>query len=117
MPSWFHQLDRAQDAADVVEIARDYFATWTPEELARLPRACRPGHVRTPSDIDDLHGSAVDAYRATRASGEELKALQILTTFLVHASLRLAQLRPAQSDDDSPVPPPPPPRQSQPRDY
>jgi hypothetical protein len=93
MLSWFHQLDGATSPAEVVAIARDYLATWTPEELARLPRACRPGRVRVAEDIDEMHSCAVDAYRTTRASGDELTALQLLTSFLVRASLRLAQLR------------------------
>lgn len=96
MLSWYQQLDSAQDVAGVVAISRDYFATWTPEELARLPRGCRPGRVRAPSDLEDLHACAVDAYRTTRASGDELKALQLLTSFLVHASQRLAQLKPPE---------------------
>ena len=117
MLSWFQQLDRAENAAGVVEIARDYLATWTPEEIARLPRGCRPGRVRTSSDLVDLHACAVDAYRATRASGEELKALQILTSFLVRASVRLAQLESAESDDGNSAPPPPSQRESKPRDF
>ena len=92
MGSWFQQLDDATSAGDVVAIARDYLATWTPQELGRLPRACRPGRVRAPEDIEELHSCAVDAYRSTRASGDELTALQLLTSFLVRASVRLADL-------------------------
>src|SRR5947207_490175 len=63
MLSWFQQMDKARDAGEVVDIARDYLATWTPGELARLPRGCRPGRMRAPSDIEYLHACAVDAYR------------------------------------------------------
>ena len=117
MLPWFQQLDRAQGAATVVAIARDYLATWTPEEIARLPDDCRPGHVRTASDLEDLHACAVDAYRSTRASGEELKALQLLTSFLVRANVRLAQVKAIDEDVDEPPPPAAPPRQSKPRGY
>ena len=122
MLQWFQQLDRAQGAASVVEIARDYLATWTPEEIARLPRDCRPGRVRSASDLEDLHSCAVDAYRSTRATGDELTALQLLTSFLVRANVRLAQLKAVDADDsddpnDSPTPPQPPIRQSKPREH
>jgi hypothetical protein len=93
MGSWFQQLDAAANASDVVSIARDYLATWSPTELGRLPRDCRPGRMRDPSDIEELHACTVDAYRSTRATGEELTALQLLTSFLVRASQRIAQLR------------------------
>lgn len=116
MRTWIQQLDRATDPIEVVAIARDYFSTWTPEEVARLPRSCRPGRLRAPGDLVELHGCAVDAYRTTRESGEELKALQLLTSFLVHANLRLVQL---QGDSDGPPgedPPAPPERHSRARD-
>ena len=120
MLSWFQQMDRAQDAGEVVDIARDYLATWTPAELARLPRGCRPGRIREVSDIEYLHSCAVDAYRTTRASGEELKALQLLTSFLVRASIRIAQLQARDPDASRGVNPAstfPPERRSKPRDY
>jgi hypothetical protein len=93
MISWLRQLDSATTLEEVVAIARDYLSTWTPEELARLPRGCRPGRLREPEDIEELHSCSVDAYRTTRASGEELTALQLLTSFIVRASQRVAQLR------------------------
>lgn len=120
MLPWFQQLDKASRVGEVVDIARDYFATWTPQEVARLPPTCRPGRVRDPSDIEDMHACAVDAYRSTRASGEELKALQLLTSFLVHASLRLVQLRASEADDPRPESPTstiPPKRLAKARDY
>ena len=118
MLSWFQQLDTARNPAEVVAVTRDYVATWSPEELARLPRTCRPGRLRTPEDIEELHACAVDAYRSTRASGYELTALQLITSFLVRASIRLAQLRAPQADDPSAdvSSTNPPRRQSQARD-
>jgi hypothetical protein len=120
MLPWFQQMDRAQDTGEVVGIARDYLSTWTPEELARLPRGCRPGRIREPSDIEYLHSCAVDAYRATRASGDELKALQLLTSFLVRASIRIAQLTPtdpAAPEGENPTTTLPPKRVPKSRDY
>lgn len=119
MLPWFQQLDRASKTTEVVDIARDYLATWTPDEIGRLPRGCRPGRMRDPEDIEELHSSAVDAYRTTRASGDELKALQLLTSFLVRASLRLVQLRAAEADraaESDPATTIPPERMSKARD-
>jgi predicted Zn-dependent peptidase len=93
MASWFEQLDDARDVSDVVSIVRDYFATWTPQEIARLPVQSRPQRIRAAEDVEDLHASAVEAYRATRASGDDLTALQLMTGLLARASVRLAQLR------------------------
>jgi hypothetical protein len=88
---WFRQIDDANSAREVVAIARDYLATWTPRDLAKLPRECRPGRVKSAGDIEQLHACLVEEYRQSRLAGEELSALQRLTSFVVRASIRLAQ--------------------------
>jgi hypothetical protein len=94
---WFRQIDDANNAREVVAITRDYLATWTPKDLAKLPRECRPGRVKSAGDIEQLHACLVEEYRQNRLAGEELSALQRLTSFVVRASIRLAQF-----DDDGP---------------
>ena len=91
MVHWFRQIDSATSAGEIVAVARDYLATWTPKELAKLPRECRPGRVKSPGDIEQLHACLVEEYRQNRLAGEELSALQRLTSFVVRASVRLAQ--------------------------
>lgn len=115
MLSWYQQLDGATGMTEVVSIARDYLATWSPAEIGRLPPSCRPGRLRDASDIEELHECTVDAYRTTRASGDELTALQLLTGFLVRASLRIAQLRATQERGNEATPDPEE-RQSRARD-
>ena len=92
MLNWFHQLDRAASVADVVRVTRDYLATWPPETLALLPPECRPGRLKSHEDIDELHARLVEEYRRTRLEGTRLSALQRMTSFIVRASMRIAQL-------------------------
>ena len=40
--AWFDQLVAAGTAEDVVRVAREYLATWTPSEISALPPDCRP---------------------------------------------------------------------------
>lgn len=103
MLSWFHLLDRASSVPEVVNVCREYLATWHPEELALLPKASRPGRIKGAADLEELHGCLVEEYRRNRASGEELAALQRMTSFVVRASVRLAQLRAdeAESREDN----------------
>lgn len=101
MIAWYHQIDDAKSPLEVVAITRDYLASWTPRELARLPAACRPGKLRDEEDIELLHSRLVDEYRNTRASGEELSSLQQLTSLLVRASIRIAELRDGPSPGGS----------------
>jgi hypothetical protein len=99
MPSWTRQLDNAKSAAQVVSIARDYFALWAPEEIARLPVGCRPPHLRDAADIEELHRAAVGEYRKARSGRGDLTLLQQLTGITAQASMRLAQLR-EEGDDE-----------------
>jgi hypothetical protein len=92
MVKWFRQIDSSATVSDVLFTVREYIATWTPEDLALLPASCRPGRMRDPQDVAELHGSLVDEYRVSRATGDELKRLQEMTSFVVRASIRLAEL-------------------------
>lgn len=92
MTNWFSQIDRARSATEVVAVARDFLSTWPPAELALLPAHCRPGKLRDDEDIESLHGTLVEEYRVTRSTGPELEALQRMTSFVVRASIRLAEL-------------------------
>jgi hypothetical protein len=98
MLTWFHQLDRTASLADVVRVCRDYLATWRPETLALLPPECRPGRLKSHEDIEALHACLVDEYRRTRLEGARLAALQRMTSFVVRASIRVAQLRASQEN-------------------
>jgi len=90
--SWIGQIENALSTGEVVAIARDYIAMWSPEEIASLPSPVRPGRVRDESDITDLHDRLVEAYRTTRATGDALATLQRLTGFMARASIRIAEL-------------------------
>ena len=91
--SWFRQVENAQSESEVVAVARDYFAMWSPEEMGILPPAIRPPHLRDAVDLEELNRRAVEAFRETRASGEELELLQKLTGFVGRSCVRIAQLR------------------------
>jgi hypothetical protein len=107
MPSSFRQLDTAATPHEIVSIVRDYFAQWTPEEIALLPEACRPPHIRDSADVEELHRAAVDAFRDSRATGEALTLLRKLTGFVAAASVRLAKLgHPAAGGGGEAVTPP-----------
>lgn len=95
MASWLLQIDNAASDGEVVAIVRDYFALWSPEEIALLPDECRPPHLRDASDVEELHRCAVEAFRSSRAIGDAQTLLQKLASLVGHACMRLAQLREA----------------------
>ncbi|HUP29996.1 MAG TPA: hypothetical protein VM122_07485 [Usitatibacter sp.] len=92
MPNWFRHLEEASNTEELIAIVRDHFATWTPHELSLLPPSCRPGKMKSAGNLEELHASLVEAYRTTTLEGEALVAMQRLTSFVVRASMRSAQL-------------------------
>jgi hypothetical protein len=103
MLNWFRQLDDARSEPELLAVVREYFASLGPPELALLPPACRPRSIKSLADLDELHAQVVEEYRGSQSEGEALNALQRLTSFVVRAAVRSAQLRGEQ--DPSPEPP------------
>jgi len=87
---WHGRLHEALSPDDVVMIARDYMALWTPEELALVPAALRPGKI---VDADDIGTHALALVQAQFDRGtEEEAAVHKLATFFSAALLRLSQI-------------------------
>jgi hypothetical protein len=86
---WHARLMKAERAEDVIQLAIDFLASWTPEELAKLPEACRPGQVRTAADVSEC----AYALAQCRLTGEEhTDELLRMVSFFTTAAQRLAQL-------------------------
>lgn len=93
-PSWHTHVDEVQTVEEVVRLAREFVATLTPEQLARLPERCRPLRVKAEDDIE---------YWAYKLSGVALEErhdpelLQDLCMHFLHASMRIAQIHRARA--------------------
>ena len=87
---WQGRLSDAGSADDVVAIARDYLALWSPEELALIPQDLRPAKL---VDADDVSGYALALVQARMARGTAGEAVvHKIGNFFGSASLRLSQL-------------------------
>lgn len=101
--SWQGQLDAATSASDVVAVARDYLATFSPYELAGLPEICRP-----PSKLYDGEDITTYAFDLVRHDFEKeppavAELVHRLANFFSHASIRLSEIqsRPPGQEEDS----------------
>ena len=50
---WVAALAATESERNLVQVARDYLATWGPQEIARLPEQSRPGRVHGIEDINE----------------------------------------------------------------
>jgi hypothetical protein len=97
--SWQGRLDAAASSEDVVSVARDYLASFTPYELAAMPGACRP-----PSKLYDGEDLTTYAFELVRHSSEHDAAevaemVHKFAHFFSSASIRLSEIQAARPED------------------
>lgn len=89
--SWQERLDLAHDEVEVLAIAREFLAMFTPYEIDRLPKPCQPPLKLV--DREDIAGYAYDLMRHDCDDAPETAELvHKLAHFFSHASMRVAQL-------------------------
>lgn len=90
---WSDLTQRSTSEEELVQVMRDYVATWSPEELARLPIECRPGRIRDGEDIAQWAFELASSHCANTCKAEDEPILAKMLVFVTQASMRLAQLK------------------------
>ena len=93
MVSWHQQLESAASSLQVVAVVRGFLAGIPAEDLATLPRDCRPVSIRDASDIDCWNLRLAAAARAIWGTPADGRVLYALANFFLRASVRLSHLR------------------------
>jgi hypothetical protein len=88
--SWEGRLELASDVVEVITVCREFLATFTPQELDTLPKACQPPLKLV--DIDDVNAYAFDLVRHDCADPEHREIVQNLAAFFSHAARRVSKL-------------------------
>lgn len=98
--SWQGRLDHSTSPEEVIGIARDFLAAFTPYELATLPANCKPpGKLY---DGEDLTTFAFELARHSCEKDPEGSAALVhkFAHFFSHASIRLSEIQ-ARGNYDS----------------
>jgi hypothetical protein len=93
MIQWYRDIERAGTPREVVALTRDFLATLTPRDLARVPESCRPGRVLDAEDIVFWGTRLAEEYWQLRGTAADVAVLQELWGFFLRASVHIAQLR------------------------
>lgn len=86
------RVERARFEEDVVALVREYLAEWRPEDLARIPEACRPGKVTDGEDIGFVAFRLTQHRCANATDGNDAALLNIMAGFFTVAATRIAEL-------------------------
>ena len=88
--TWQERLSNASTEAEVVDVARDYVAQFTPEEIGRLPEPCKPTKMVDARDVAEF---ALALMRHHCDDGQEASTpIHRLSVFFSNASVRVSQL-------------------------
>ena len=88
--SWHGRLSSAASEAEVLDVVRDFMATVSSYDIARLPEPCRP---RKMVDASDITNYAFVIVRHHCDDGEgTARVAHKLASFFSSASIRLSQL-------------------------
>ena len=93
MISWHRDIEKARTPVEVILLARDYLATLTPRDFARVPERCRPGRIVNEGDIGLWSGRLTEEYWQLRGTAADVGVLQELWSFFLRASVHIARLR------------------------
>lgn len=88
--SWPQRLRSASSEQEVVDVVRDFLATFSPYDLARLPAALRPGRIVDGNDVADF-AFALARHAHDDALGTA-RCIHKMTVFFTQASVRLSEL-------------------------
>ena len=96
--NWRDLIARSDSEEAIVQVTREYLASWNPEELSRIPEACRPGRIRDGEDITRwaFELASVHCSGAHDASGEPVVVKMLV--FLTEAAQRLATMNLGQRE-------------------
>jgi hypothetical protein len=87
--SWDGRLDAARTVQDVLDIARDFIASFSPEEVQALPERCQ---LPTKLFEEDVCAYAYELMRTEVTANAADDALHKLAPFFSHACGQLALL-------------------------
>jgi hypothetical protein len=92
-PDWLSLVLASSDEAKLAATARDYLASWSPEEVFQLPKECRPGRIRDGEDISHYAFQLARAHCLRRPGGRDHRLLEKMMVFFTHAATRVAQVQ------------------------
>ncbi|HUP30816.1 MAG TPA: hypothetical protein VM122_11620 [Usitatibacter sp.] len=93
--TWQDRLNFASSEAEVVEVAKDFIAQFTPEEIHELPEACRPGKF---FDANDVTSYAFALVRHNCDGDARVSVLvHKMVAFFSEASIRLSKIMAADN--------------------
>jgi hypothetical protein len=103
MKNWSARIEEAENAMDLLSVAREYLGDWEPSELALLPPQARPQRIKGADDLAYWHQKLVDCYctemALRQAEVEKVRDMLHFFAFATQRAIELAGVPPAGEDE------------------
>jgi hypothetical protein len=96
--SWQGRLDAANSTAEVVTVARDFLANFTPYELAMLPEPCKPPHKLYDGEEITTYAFDLVRHECQKESAPVADLVHKFAHFFSNASIRLSEIQSRGAD-------------------
>ncbi len=93
MNNWHDRIEDIEDQDDLLALAREYLASWSPAALGMIPEQARPTQVKGTDDLAYWHQRLVDCYCTGAAKGRESELVRDMLQFFAFALQHAAELR------------------------
>lgn len=101
MIDWIQKVGVARSQEELLELSREYLASWYHGDLAQIPEQCRPSRIH---DVDDLHywsERLAEGFCEGALHGEKPDLHRQMLTFFVAAAQRASALsRPPEGREE-----------------
>lgn len=94
---WRNLIRSSSHEDEVLELVRDHLARWTPQEIGRLPQACRPGRVRDSEDLSRWAFELASTHCAQSIAVRDEPLLERMLEFVTQAALRICEIKAEES--------------------
>ena len=92
MKVWQQQIDRARGWDELLDVARAYLASLTPDEWNALPANCRPARIKGIDDLAYWHERFADEFVEVAKKGADNEGARRMLVFFTAAAERTAEL-------------------------
>ena len=87
----YEELSRAETVGEILDVTRDYLASWSRDELERLPDSCRPAWVESAEDIEAWADRLLAQSQNVPLFMDDERKLDRLVSHFLIASVRMRQ--------------------------
>lgn len=96
---WHHRIVESRSWPELLDVAREYIASLSPQEWASVPHKCRPTRIKGIDDLDFWHQRLAEAFLDVAATSKATDMHREMLAFFTAAAERASEMCGSASDE------------------